>query len=123
MKLLKDRKIIVLIVILVVFTISYFVIANKISYAFEIADDSEAQYNLIIDNIKNSAIAYGKNNTNLFSENNIIYIKVQDLIDNKFLIPDEDGNLINPLKNSENLNSNVVKIKYENEKFTVEVDS
>ena len=34
MKIFKDKKIIFLSIVLTIFTISYFVIANKVSYAF-----------------------------------------------------------------------------------------
>lgn len=123
MKILKDKKIIALGTILVVFTISYFIVVNKISYAFDNTYDINEFYNNTIDTIKKSAVAYGEKNIALFNENNTIYIKVQDLIDNDFLIPNENGNITNPLKENETLNSNIVKIKLENEKVSAEVDS
>ena len=97
MKTINDKKIIALGAILLVFTIGYI--------------------------IKKSAVAYGTNNPDLFKEEDTIYKKVQDLIDANLLIPNENGNVINPLKEEETLNNNVIKIKKEKDKITVEVDS
>ncbi len=125
MKMLKDKKIIALILILGVFSIGYFVIANKISYAFESDYNATQAYDSTIKTIKSSAIAYGKANLETIkkSDNKTIYPKVQDLIDNGFLVPNADGLIINPIKTSESLNGNMIKIKYEKEDFIVEIDN
>jgi len=123
MKALKDRKFIILIIILTVFTIGYFIVANKISYAFSNNYDLNALYESTINTIEKSAVSYGENNLDLFKDEKTIYIKVQDLIDNNFLATNEDGIIQNPLKEKESLNSNVIKIKYENKKITVDIDS
>lgn len=123
MKLLKDKNVIILIVILVVFTIGYFLIVNRISYAFVNDYDLEEVYNNTLDVIEKCALKYASDNANLFEKENTIYIKVQDLIDNNLLIPNENGYIVNPLKENENLNSNIIKIKYENDTYNVEIDS
>ena len=123
MSLLKDKKIIILVAILALFTTIYFFAINKISYAFSNDYDVNKAFSTYIDTIKQCAIAYGKANLDMFKEEKIIYIKVQDLIDNNYLIPDEKGNIVNPLNNNETLNSKIIKLKYENEKILVEVDS
>lgn len=123
MKIFKDKKIIFLTIILVVFTIGYFVVVNKVSYAFSNNYDLEKAYNNTIKTIEECAIAYGEKNPDLFNEENIVYIKVQDLIDNELLVANKDGNIQNPLKENETLNTNIVKIKKEKEKISVEVDS
>ena len=123
MNLLKDKKFIVFVVFVILFTAIYYVAANKISYAFTTDYDINKAFTTTIETIKKCAVAYGKQNLDMFKEEKIIYIKVQDLIDNNFLVPDEKGNIVNPLKNNETLNSNVIKLKYENEEILVEVDS
>ena len=123
MKIINDKKIIFLGAILLVFTIGYFVIINKVSYAFVNNYDPNNVYDETIDIIKKSAIVYGTNNPDLFKEEDTVYKKVQDLIDANLLIPNEYGNIVNPLKEEENLNDNVIKIKKEKDKITVEVDS
>ena len=123
MKLIKDKKIIALIVLLLVFTIGYFVIITKMSYAFSYDYDANKSYSIVIDTIKKCATAYGEKNPDLFKDEKVIYIKVQDLIDNNLLVPNEEGNIVNPLNTEETLNTNIIKIKNEDDKISVEVDS
>ena len=125
MKFYKDKKIISLGVILVLFTIVYFVVANKLSYAFSDGLDEEAMYEDVIEVITKSAVAYGYANVDLLqeSENKTIYPKVQDLIDEGFLIADEDGNIVNPINTNKLLNSYGLKIKYNDGKVSAEVNS
>ncbi len=125
MKFYEDKKIIGLGVILVLFTVVYFVVANKLSYAFSDGLDKEAMYNDTIEIITKSAIAYGNDNIDLIkeSENNTIYPKVQDLIDNGYLVADENGNIVNPINNNKILNSYGLKIKYADGKISAEVNS
>lgn len=122
MKNFRDKKIIILSLVLIVFTISYFVVVNKISYSFVLEYDVHDSYNMIIDTIKKSAVAYGKNNLDLFKKDKIVYIKVQDLIDNNYIYAKHEGNILNPL-NNESMNSNVIKLKLENDEIIVEIDS
>ena len=72
--------------------------------------------------IKKCALTYASNNKNLFKEENIVYIKVQDLIDSNILLANEEGIITNPLKNNESMNNNVVKLKLEDGKVDVTVD-
>lgn len=123
MKWLKDKKIVILVVILTIFSIGYFVIANKVSYAFVNNYDLTEMYQIKIETIKKCAITYAQNNLELFQDENIIYVKVQDLIDKNYLIANKDGNIINPVKENATLNGNIIKIKYENNKLTAEVDA
>ena len=123
MKLLKDKKIIVLVSVLLVFTIIYFVVVNKISYAFSTDFDASKNYEIIVNTIKKSAVYYAEKNKDLFKNEKIIYIKVQDLIDNNLLIANANGEIVNPLNQSQNMNSNIVKVKLEGDKFIAEVDS
>ena len=123
MKQIKDKKIIVLVAILLVFTIVYFVAISKISYAFSTDSDVAKNYELTIDTIKKSATIYAEQNKDLFNEEKTVYIKVQDLIDKQLLATNESGEIINPLNPSVTLNSNIVKIKLEDDKYIVEVDS
>ena len=122
MKIFKDKKIIILAVILVVFTICYFAIANKISYAFSQNYNLESTYNSLLETIEKSAKYYAKGNPELFQVENTIYIKVQDLIDNKILITNEEGKIINPL-NNESMNTNIIKIKQENSEYLIEINN
>ena len=123
MKKIKDKKIIILILILVVFTISYFVIINKVSYAFE----ENYDYNTVLQNkekvIVKCAEAYGKENVENFNNEGLLYITVQNLIDGGCLIPNEEGNIVNLKNLQETLNNKKIRIKYENEKINAEIYS
>lgn len=123
MKSIKDKKVIALISILVLFTIIYFVTISKVSYAFEDSSNSKEPYNSLIDTIKECAEKYAANNDGLFKDNQIVYIKVQDLIDSSLLAPNNDTNVVNPIDKKTVLNSNVIKIKKEDNKYIIEVDN
>ncbi len=125
MSVLKDKKVVALAIILLIFTVFYFVIANKISYAFEDDMDSQEIYNNTLDIIKKSAIAYGEDNLELLmnSEDKTIYPQIQELIDKGYLIPNnENGNMTNPNDNKEILNSTWVKIKYVDGKISADIN-
>ena len=122
MNFLKDKKVIVLIVVLIVFSISYFILVNKVSYAYIPSIDIEEQYNLKIDSIKSASIIYADKNKEDFSENNTLIIKVQDLIDAKLLFPNENGEILDPMNPNETLNFKVITIKYDNNKYDVKID-
>lgn len=123
MKLLKDKKIIVLAFILIIFTVTYFWVANKISYSFSYDNDLNHIYDTVVDTIKKCAVEYANQNPKLFEEENVIYIKVQDLIDKHLLIPDNEGDIINPINKNDIFNSKVIKIKYDNNNYIVEIDA
>lgn len=120
---IKDKKIIILILILVVFTIGYFIIVNKISYAFENNYDLNNVYDSRIETITKCAEAYGKDNSENFNEEGLLYITVQTLIDNGYLVPNGEGLITNTLNSEENLNDKKIRIKSENEKISAEIYS
>ena len=120
MKILKDKKVIALIAILLVFTIGYFIAANKISYG--IIDLVLINDNLI-KIVEKCAKVYATKNKDVFGEEKIAYIKIQDLIDKGYIAPNSDGNITNPIKKEETLNSKIIKLKKDGEKIVVEVDS
>ena len=121
MKKIKDKKIFILIAMLLVFTIGYFIIVNKVSYAFDNNYDLSNIYENKIELITKSAIEYGKNNLENFNEDGILYINVQTLIDVGLLIPNEEGNIINYENESEILNSKKIRLKNENGKINIEL--
>lgn len=123
MKMLKDKKIIALMSLLLVFTIVYFVAANNISYAFDNDSNINEVYSSTVEMIKKSAIMYAQKTPDIFKESKIVYIKVQDLINANYLIPDENGNIVNPLNENDTLNNNIIKLKSEDDKIVVEIDN
>jgi len=120
---IKDKKIIILFGILAVFTIAYFVIVNKISYAFENNYDLNSAYSKRIETITTCAEAYGSANYENFNDDGLMFITVQTLIDNGYLVPNEDGTISNYLNENEALNNKKIRIKNENNKMTAEIYS
>ncbi len=122
MSLVKDKKILVLGIILIVFTIIYFIIANQISYAFEPKYDVEAAYEATIETIKKSAEYYATNNPDIFAEQNVKVIKVQDLIDQQLYTPNSQGDVSDPINNEETLNEKRITIRKETDGIVVTID-
>lgn len=123
MKEIKDKKVVILIIILIVFTISYFIIVNKVSYAFEFNNNLEDVYENRVETIEKCAEMYGRNNIESFNEEGVLYITVQTLIDNRCLFPNEEGNIEDVLNKSEYLNSKKIRIKNESGNISAEIYS
>ena len=123
MKKIKDIKIVILAVILTVFTISYFVIANKLSYAFVVDYDVEEIYDNKISLIQKCANKYGEDHLEEFNEDGTIYITVQDLVNKGYIVSASGGIVVNPVNSKEPLNSKKIRIKNTNGKINSEIYS
>lgn len=111
MKKIKDVKIIILGLIIFVFTIGYFLIVNKVSYAFENNYDIKGVEETKMNIISKCAELYGKNHADEFNEEGVIYITVQNLIDEGYLAANNEGEIININDTSESLNDKKIRIK------------
>lgn len=105
--------------ILVLFTITYFVLANKASYNFA-KDFTTELYNLKIDAIKEQAKIYGENTTDLFKDKQTTYITVDDLAKIGYVI-NNDGIVTDPRNENKNLNDVKLKLTYQNNQVEVKV--
>lgn len=123
MKKIKDKKIIILAIVLVVYTIGYFVIINKVSYAFDNNIDVNKLYNARVDVITSCAISYGEDNKDSFNEEGLLYITVQTLVDNNYLVADTDGKITNYLDGTETLNDKKIRLKNIDGKISAEIYS
>lgn len=123
MKQIKDIKIIVLILILAVFTIGYFIIANKVSYAFEVNYDLKDIEDNKISVIKKCAETYGRDHKEDFNDEGLIYITVQNLIDEGYLASNSDGKIISLNDTSMEFNDKKIRIKLDNDKILAEIYS
>lgn len=108
-----------LIVILVVFTIGYFVVANKISYDFT-TDYEKDLYDLKLNTIAKNAKIYGENNADLFAEAEDAYITVADLAKQEFIINNE-GIVVDPRDEEKNLNDLKIKLTKKDDEVTAKV--
>lgn len=117
----KDVKLITCFIVLLLFTLGYFFIVNKLSYAFDNTVDLSKNHDNKIKVIEECAKKYGEINKNLFSEDDTIYIKVTDLVNAGLLATNQDENVVD-IVNNKILNDSVVKIKKEKDNYSVEVN-
>lgn len=117
----KDVKLITCFIVLLLFTLGYFFIVNKLSYAFDNTVDLSKNHDNKIKVIEECAKKYGEINKNLFSEDDTIYIKVTDLVNAGLLATNQDENVVD-IVNNKILNDSVIKIKKEKDNYSVEVN-
>ncbi len=91
----KNLYLYICIGVLFVFTIVYFVVANNMSYAF-VNNDEEITYNHVIVEIKNASANFISSHEDLFNEEDIVYIIVDDLVNEGLLEADSDGKVKDP---------------------------
>lgn len=121
MEKLKDIKLLTCLVVLLLFTIGYFLMVNKISYAFENSVDLSKSHDNKIKVIEECSKKYASINDNLFNEDDTVYIKVSDLVKADLLATNREENVVDIL-NDKILNDNVIKIKKEQDNYIVEVN-
>ncbi len=122
MKFWTDKNKIALMIIFGIFTIGYFTTIIKASYAFVPSQNANGLYDLTIEMIKTASSEYAEDHESEFSDEDTLIIKVQDLIDSKLIIPNNDGKLKNPLNSEKDLNSKIITIKKNNDGFDVKID-
>ncbi len=110
---------IVLVALIGIFSVIYFIIANKISYNFQ-GDFVNDLYDLKMESISMQAQIYGDNNPDLFNENKDVYITVDELAQNDYVL-NNDGVVIDPRDETKTLNDLKIKLTYENEKVTAKI--
>lgn len=109
-----------LVIVIAVFTVGYFLIANTLSYNFDV-DYEEDLYNLKIASIEEQAAIYAEGHTDMFVESNDVYMTVEELAMNNAIISTSDGVVADPRDSENTLNDLRVKITNEDEKITAEV--
>ena len=101
-------------IVLGVFGIAFLVAAGSISNVFNF-DYKNDLYNMTIAAIEDQAVIYGKLNPELFTEDDVIYVTIDDLAKANAIVSYEDGKVIDPRDSSRDLNSLKVKISKESE--------
>ncbi len=105
----KGFTVVELVVVLSLFSIAYFVGVSSVSHAFEV-DPIQTEYDSIINIIELQAEEYAYNNESLFSEGDVSFIYVKDLIEANYLATDNNGNIVDPLSPNKTLNDLKLKI-------------
>ena len=109
-----------MIIVLALFTVGYFVVANIISYNFDV-NYEEDLYDLTISSIEKQAALYGENNTEIFAENNDVYMTIEQLAAANAIISTSEGVVADPRDDSKTLNDIRVKITNDDDEITAEV--
>ena len=109
-----------MIIVLALFTVGYFVVANIISYNFDV-NYEEDLYDLTISSIEKQAALYGENNTEIFAENNDVYMTIEQLAAANAIISTSEGVVADPRDDSKTLNDIRVKITNNDDEITAEV--
>lgn len=110
----RGYTVVELIVVILVVGVIAFVCINKASYAF--SDQEIAVTELMeqkIELIEKQAIKYGEDNKDLFEESKTIYIRLIDLIENKYLLNNSDSEINNNQK---------IKLEYKDDKVIATVE-
>lgn len=109
-----------LIVILAIFTVAYFVVANMFSYNFDVNFEQEL-YDLKIAAIEKNATIYAEGHEELFEESSDVYMTVEELALANVIISNSQGVVIDPRNNEDTLNDLRVKITNKDDVITAEV--
>lgn len=109
-----------LLVVIAVFGVIYFIAANKVSYAFDYNYEEEL-YKQTLSSIEKGARIYGENNLKLFEEEKDIYVTVEDLAKEGFILNNTEASVSDPRDEKKTLNDLKVKITYENDGVSAKV--
>lgn len=109
-----------LIIVIAVFTVGYFAVANTLSYNFDV-DYEQDLYDLKITSIEEQATIYAEGHVDMFAESNDVYMTVEELALNNAIVSTKEGVVEDPRNSEETLNDLRVKITNEDEKITAEV--
>ena len=109
-----------LLIVIAVFTVGYFIVANTISYNFNV-DYEEDLYDLKIASIEKQATIYAGGHLELFKDGNDIYMTVEELALNNAVISTKEGVVADPRNSEETLNDLRVKITNKDDEITAEV--
>lgn len=120
---MKNKNIILyeIIGVLLTFTVIYFLLVNKVSYAF-VYNEADVLYNNKMKLIEKSAKLYANQNMDTLKKDETIYVTVNDLVSGGYLIADDnEGNVNNPKSDVKNLNETKIKITYKNEHLETKI--
>jgi len=105
---LKNRYLYYIAAVLVVFSATYFIFVGYVSHYFDVSNANKDLYDKTVSYIKRSAEAYGERRKEIFNESGVAYIKVQDLVDNGFIVTDMNGNVVDYMNEGLSMNDNVI---------------
>ncbi|MEG1288554.1 MAG: hypothetical protein RSD29_04320 [Bacilli bacterium] len=108
-----------LVIVLAVFSVGYFFVANKVSYLFNVNYNKDL-YEQKISSIEKQATLYGLSNKDLFKTEKDVYVTVDELAVKGFVISN-DGVVKDPRSENNKLNDVKVKISKEEDNIVAKV--
>lgn len=97
-------------VVVVLLGIVAFITINSTSYAFAI--DTTESVNEVKALIEKQAEEYALENLDLFNEASTNYILVSDLVDNGYMMTNDEGMVTSPDNSGKTFNNNKIKVEY-----------
>ena len=105
-------------VVVVLLGIVAFITINSTSYAFAIdTTDSVKEVKTLIEK---QAEEYALDNLDLFKEVDTNYILVSELVENGYMMANEDGMVTSPDNSGKTFNDNKIKVEYDKDNNKVE---
>lgn len=105
-------------VVAILLGIVAFITINSTSYAFAIdTADSVKEVKTLIEK---QAEEYALDNLDLFNEADTNYILVSDLVDNGYMMTNNDGMVTSPDNSGKTFNDNKIKVEYNKDNNKVE---
>lgn len=104
-------------VVIVLLGIVAFITINKTSYAFSV--DASGAVNEVIGLIERRAEVYANDHLDIFNESSTAFINVGDLVDNGYMMANEDGLVTSPDDSKKAFNDNKIKLQYDKDEDKV----
>lgn len=105
-------------VVVILLGIVAFITINSTSYAFAIdTTDSVKEVKALIEK---QAEEYALENLSLFDEASTNYILVSDLVENGYMMTNDEGMVTSPDNSGKTFNDNKIKVEYDKENNKVE---
>lgn len=105
-------------VVVVLLGIVAFITINSTSYAFAI--DTTDSVKEVKSLIEKQAEEYALDNLDLFKEADTNYILVSELVDNGYMMANDDGIVTSPDNSGKTFNDNKIKVEYNKDNNKVE---
>ena len=106
-----------LLIVIALITLVAFITINKTAYAFN--NNTNKYEDEMIALIENEATNYAMDNLDIFNDEDIAYIVVNDLVENNYMFGNSEGLLVHPSEPDKNYNENKVKLEYDKNKNQV----
>lgn len=106
-----------ILVIVILLGVVAFITINQTSYAFSLDGSKSIEETKRL--IEMQAEDYALANLDIFNESSVTYITVNDLVENHYLIGNNDGLITNPADIQKSFNDNKVKLEYNQEENKV----